>query len=194
MTQQHPVRSIKLRKIAIRRIARRTLSIERGSVNDRWRTVSAQPQEGEDSDDHDDHTDDNKDIGHHSFRKQDMIDTKHQNEAMFRIFITGIKSSVRVFVVKGQQHTDRLMAFKRILATALLAATLSLPLPLVIFQPLQPHLPTQSPAERRISGRSGPHHGMAPDSMAGRPPAASASIKTSLPPPTARSRSTPWSR
>ena len=54
----------------------RTLSIERGSVNDRWRPVSAQPQEGQDSDDHDDYTDDDEDIGHYSLRKQDMIDTK----------------------------------------------------------------------------------------------------------------------
>ena len=72
MTPQHPVRSIKFRKMV-----GRTLSIERGSVNDRWRAVSAQPQEGQDGDDHDDYTDDDEDVGHYSLRKQDMIDTKH---------------------------------------------------------------------------------------------------------------------
>jgi hypothetical protein len=55
----------------------RTLSIERGGINDRWRPVSAQPQERQDGDDHDDYTDDDEDVGHYSLRKQDMIDTKH---------------------------------------------------------------------------------------------------------------------
>jgi hypothetical protein len=54
----------------------RTLSIERGSVNDRRLPPSAQPQEGQDGDDHDDYTDDDEDVGHYSLRKQDMIDTK----------------------------------------------------------------------------------------------------------------------
>jgi hypothetical protein len=54
----------------------RTLSIERGSVNNRRLPPSAQPQEGQDGDDHDDYTDDDEDVGHYSLRKQDMIDTK----------------------------------------------------------------------------------------------------------------------